>query len=72
MKLPGQAWLQFETRPEGEGRTLLTQVIFFAPKGLLGFLYWYVLYPAHLVIFRNLIKAIGREAEMQSGSVPAV
>jgi Protein of unknown function (DUF2867) len=35
MKLPGRAWLQFELRPDGAGRTLLRCCAWFEPKGLL-------------------------------------
>ncbi|MGD8626179.1 MAG: DUF2867 domain-containing protein, partial [Anaerolineae bacterium] len=62
MKLPGEAWLQFEARPVGEGQTLLVQTAFLAPRGLLGFLYWYGLYPFHGLIFGNLIGAIAQRA----------
>ena len=35
MKVPGSAWLQFETLPE-QGGTLLVQTAYFAPQGLAG------------------------------------
>jgi hypothetical protein len=63
MKLPGEAWLQFEARPMEDGKTNLTQTAFLAPRGLVGFLYWYGLYPFHGAIFGNLIKAISERAE---------
>jgi uncharacterized protein YbjT (DUF2867 family)/uncharacterized protein YndB with AHSA1/START domain len=63
MVIPGEAWLQFESEPLPEGKTRLVQTILMAPKGLLGFLYWYGLYPFHGLIFRNLIKAVTRHAE---------
>jgi hypothetical protein len=56
--VPGEAWLQFEAQPLPEGQTRLVQTILMAPKGLLGFRYWYGLYPFHGLIFRNLIRAI--------------
>jgi hypothetical protein len=37
-----------------------------APKGLIGFLYWYGLYPFHGLIFRNLIRAITGIAEARA------
>ena len=40
MKVPGKAWLQFQVTPGEQQQTLLTQTTFFAPKGLLGWLYW--------------------------------
>jgi uncharacterized protein YbjT (DUF2867 family) len=70
MKLPGQAWLQFEAQPYGDGRTLLTQTAFLTPKGLLGLAYWYGLYPLHGAIFGNMIRAIAERAERQSQAAP--
>lgn len=37
--LPGQLWLELRTTPEGK----TSRTLFFAPKGLPGFLYWYML-----------------------------
>ena len=55
MKLPGEAWLEFEIK---EGR--LYQTATFRPNGLGGRFYWYILYPFHLFIFsgmgRNIIR----------------
>lgn len=61
MKVPGHAWLQWETVPEGSG-TRLVQTALFAPTGLWGMLYWYSLYPVHKVIFSDLINAVARDA----------
>ncbi len=63
MKVPGDAWLQFEVAPAAPGRTLLRQSAYFAPKGLPGLLYWYALYPVHRVIFSGLIQRVARRAE---------
>ncbi len=65
MKVPGDAWLQFEARPQSEGETLLLQTAFFAPKGLSGFLYWYVLYPIHGLIFSGMIRNLAGWAERE-------
>lgn len=62
MKVPGSAWIEWETRPEKSGSRLV-QTAFFSPKGLGGFLYWYALYPIHSVIFGSLVRAIAEEAE---------
>jgi hypothetical protein len=62
MKVPGKAWLQFQVTPRGEGQSLLSQVAYFAPKGLMGWLYWYVLYPFHGLIFSGLIDRIAQRA----------
>lgn len=66
MKVPGRAWLQFETLRDTDDRSLLIQTAFFAPKGLFGFLYWYVLYPIHSLIFSGMINAIADQAVSNS------
>jgi uncharacterized protein YbjT (DUF2867 family) len=63
MKVPGSAWLQFDLQPGEEGKTRLTQTAFFAPKGLFGLVYWYLLYPMHGLIFSRLIQKISERAE---------
>lgn len=68
MKVPGEAWLQFRTTPLPDGRTLLQQTAFFAPRGLGGWLYWYALYPVHRLIFNGLIQALARRAVTQRGA----
>ena len=73
MKVPGRAWLVFETVPDGPGRCHLTQTAVFEPKGLSGVLYWYVLYPVHKIVFSGMVEAIGRRAEAaasRSGGAP--
>jgi uncharacterized protein YbjT (DUF2867 family) len=62
MKLPGRAWLQFEALPNEIGQTRLVQTAFFAPKGLLGLAYWYVLYPIHRIIFARMIHKLAQRA----------
>jgi hypothetical protein len=62
MKVPGEAWLQWEATAEGE-RTRLVQTALFIPRGLWGALYWYALYPLHALIFSDLARAIARDAE---------
>jgi uncharacterized protein YbjT (DUF2867 family) len=63
MKVPGRAWLQFQVRPHNNGTSLLSQTAFFAPKGLSGLLYWYLLYPIHALIFSGMIRKIAKQAE---------
>lgn len=61
MRLPGKAWLQWEARPADTG-SLLVQTARFLPRGLGGVLYWYLLFPVHKLIFRDLARAIVRES----------
>lgn len=63
MKVWGSAWLEFETDPLDGSRSLLTQTARYYPKGLMGFLYWYTVYPIHVLVFRGMARAIGRFAE---------
>jgi hypothetical protein len=62
MKVPGKAWLQYQVNAHGEGQARLSQTAFFAPKGLMGWLYWYALYPLHGLIFSGLIDRIAQRA----------
>jgi hypothetical protein len=71
MKVPGRAWLEFESRPEGLGQTLLTQTAFFEPKGLFGLLYWYFLYPIHALIFSGLVAKIAEQAPTEKSIGPS-
>ena len=66
MKVPGRAWLQFETLPRAGG-ALLVQTAYFAPKGLPGLLYWYSLYPVHGAIFSGMIAALAAAASRPGG-----
>lgn len=63
MKLPGSGWLQFEARRIDDNLTAIVQTVFFAPKGLGGLVYWYVLHPFHKVIFERMIKELADKSE---------
>ncbi len=61
MKLPGEAWLLFQIEPKNGGSRIVQKALF-APRGLLGLAYWYLLYPVHRVIFSGLIREIARRS----------
>ena len=64
-RLPGRGWLEFEVTPlDGGRRSRVRQTAIFDPRGVLGRLYWYAVYPLHALIFRGLIRAIARRAEV--------
>jgi uncharacterized protein YbjT (DUF2867 family) len=60
MILPGKAWLEFNIS-EKDGKVLVSQDALFAPRGLGGQIYWYLVSPFHFFIFptmlRNIVKA---------------
>ena len=66
MKLPGKAWLQFETKNNNDHQTTLYQTAFFAPRGLAGIAYWYLLYPIHKLIFKGLSEKLKLSIELKS------
>ena len=59
MKLPGRAWMRWQTLAEGSG-TRITMSAYFEPKGLLGVMYWKSLTLFHRFMFTGLIKAVAR------------
>jgi hypothetical protein len=63
MKLPGKAWIQFKCTPQIDGTSMLELNAIFAPKGLLGLVYWYSLYPIHRWIFDGLVQQIVKRTE---------
>jgi hypothetical protein len=70
MKVPGRAWLQFEASNRPGGGALFVQTAFFEPRGFLGLLYWYALYPIHELFFAGMSRAIGRRAERADTTPP--
>ena len=62
MRVPGDAWLQWEVYAENWGSRLV-QTTLFKPKGLAGLFYWHLLYPVHRWIFRDMALAIIKDAE---------
>jgi uncharacterized protein YbjT (DUF2867 family) len=71
MKVPGKAWLQFESTRLPSGGTLLVQTAYYAPRGLLGFLYWYAMWPFHAFLFDGLIRRIASRARVLSRASPS-
>jgi len=65
MLLPGRAWLQFEIEANGSG-SVLRQTAIFDPVGVLGQLYWYLLYPMHQFVFAGMLRGIVRAMEESS------
>lgn len=57
MKVPGEAWLEFDVQPDQ-----LVQTAHFIPRGLLGRLYWYSVWPLHHFVFSDMAKTIVAKA----------
>jgi hypothetical protein len=56
MKMPGLAWLEFRLEANETG-TKVTQIATYAPKGLLGHLYWWSVFPMHGIVFPSMLKS---------------
>ena len=63
MKFPGEAWMQFEAKSLDKTQSQLIQTVFFAPRGLMGLLYWYGLYPMHSLVFSGLNRELKKLTE---------
>lgn len=59
MRTPGRAWLEFVVEPEGSG-SKITQCALFAPRGLAGHLYWWLVWPMHGVVFPSMVNTLAR------------
>ncbi len=63
MRAPGSGVMEFELEPQENGGTLITATAYWHPRGVWGLMYWYMLVPVHLFVFRGLTAAIARRAE---------
>lgn len=70
MKTPGDAILEILLTPQPNGLTLLQLLSRFMPKGLMGILYWYLLYPFHEMIFSGMLRAIAKAVDQPIVSGP--
>jgi hypothetical protein len=66
MRLPGRAWLEFEVTGEQTGSTI-RQTAVFDPIGPAGLLYWYAVYPLHMLVFRGMLRGIAARAGQARG-----
>lgn len=56
MKLPGEAWLEFHVHQNS-----VDQIATFRPKGVFGRIYWWALYPIHIILFPGMLSKILRK-----------
>jgi uncharacterized protein YbjT (DUF2867 family) len=59
----GKQWIEWRVHLSDHG-TEVSQTVFFCPRGLPGFLYWYLLYPFHWLKFRSLVNRIATRAQI--------
>ena len=58
----GDKWIEWGVGQIGN-LTCITQTVFFSPRGLSGFLYWYLYYPFHHLAFRGLMREIVKHSK---------
>jgi uncharacterized protein YbjT (DUF2867 family) len=59
-RIPGRLWLQFEIDPHDDGGVELRQTTVFDPAGCVGLAYWYLMWHVHHLVFRGMLRGIGR------------
>ncbi len=62
MRLPGQAWLEITVAPQDGGGSRYTQRAIFWPSGILGRLYWFVVWPLRKAALSALARDIAASA----------
>jgi len=67
MRLPGEAWLAFRAEKTDDG-SRLTQTALFQPRGLLGRVYWWAMFPFHVFIFSRMARRIVEAAESRQAT----
>ncbi|MCY4422520.1 MAG: SDR family oxidoreductase [Acidimicrobiaceae bacterium] len=68
MRLPGQAWLEWQVWANDDGTATLSQRARFHPRGISGRAYWWLLAVPHAIIWRRLIAGLVRAAEARPAS----
>ena len=63
MRLPGLAWLELSVGSTDSDTTTFRQRALFHPRGLLGNLYWWSVWPLHGLIFGSMQRNIAKAAE---------
>lgn len=71
MRLPGRAWLEWQTTPDATGRRCtVVQRARYVPNGVLGRLYWWVLVPFHAAIFPIMLRRIATATQVAYDDAP--
>ncbi len=68
MRLPGEAWLEFQIVPTKDAYQLV-QTATFRSRGVSGRLYWYAVLPFHHFIFNGMIDALSWRGSDHDGGL---
>jgi hypothetical protein len=68
LRAPGSGILEFVLEPLPVGGTRLAITAYWHPQGVWGLLYWAVLVPFHLFIFKGMTRAMVRRAEAMAAN----
>jgi uncharacterized protein YbjT (DUF2867 family) len=63
LRAPGEGWMEWWIEGASTQTSVLTQTAFFAPRGLPGFLYWYLQAAGHRLALRGTIQKIKKQSE---------
>jgi len=70
MKTPGEALLEVNINDVGKGQCEIVLLSRFLPKGLMGIIYWYVLYPFHQYVFTRMLKGMVNASGLKFVTLP--
>ena len=63
MRAPGNGVLEFEIDPVDTTHTRVSVTAYWHPAGIWGLIYWWILVPAHLFIFKGMTRVIAQRAQ---------
>jgi hypothetical protein len=69
MKAPGTGVLEFTVDPVGSDCMRVAVTAYWDPHGAWGLLYWALLVPFHLFLFRGMTRAVARRAEALEATI---
>lgn len=65
MKTPGEALLEIKMQAMNNEACYVSLLARFLPKGLIGLLYWYALYPFHQYVFTQMLKGLVKASDLK-------
>ncbi len=68
---PGEAFLEFRIEERADGSTDLRMIPSFLPRGFWGRLYWSLIAPSHVLLFRSMLQQMARAAKVRIISGPS-